>query len=51
MRGGINADVLGDQATNTTHFTSKLLGMPFVPPATWEQPANQSHGPGNEYVT
>lgn len=51
MRGGINADVLGDQATNTAHFTSKLLATPFVPPATWEQPANQSHGPGNEYVT
>lgn len=51
MRGGVNSDLLGDQATNAAHFTSKLIGTPFTPSTVWDQPANYSHGPGNEYLT
>ena len=51
MRGGVNSDILGDQATSVANITSKMLGTPFTPSTVWDQPANYSHGPGNEYLT
>jgi hypothetical protein len=51
MRGGVNSDILGDQSTSVANITSKMLGTPFTPSTTWDQPANYSHGPGNQYLT
>ena len=51
MRGGVNSDILGDQATSVANLTSKMLGTPFTPSTTWDQPANYSYGPGNQYLT
>ena len=51
MRGGVNSDILGDQATSVANLTSKMLVTPFTPSTVWDQPANYSHGPGNQYLT
>ena len=50
MKGGLNSDLLGDQTTNPVYFASKMVGTPFIPPLTWQQPADIHYGPGNKYL-